>query len=151
VYRDKNKSTALNKDNHQSNHDNIQEEDIPKNSKSLLSTKASNQELLEWLKSRAKNERIVKFRIKQFANRLKGEIYIINNGKIKITEKLKGRLTASRIMILTSETILENHHNFGTYLFNVTNNSKLIKGTRSALCIECGNATSGMYCLLEKE
>ena len=116
-----------------------------------LSTDASDHQLLEWLKEAEKiSDEYYKIRLKQFANRVKGEVFSITNGKQKTIEKVHGRITPSRVLLLNSETKDEVHHNFGTYLLTIKNDTRMLKGTNSNLCISCGDATSG-YMLLEKE
>lgn len=120
---------------------------------SILSSDVTNQQLLEWLKYRRKENNqnaLLKIKLKQFINKVTGEIYSIEDGSVKIDESLKGRITPSRVLVLNSETLNDEHHNIGTYLLNLTNDSRIIRGTRSGLCISCGNATSD-YLLLEKE
>ena len=110
--------------------------------------KPTNQELLKWLKSKNNKPHIL-MKLKQFANKVSGEIYYIHKDSIKYVEKIYGKITPSRVLVLNSEAIDAEHHNFGTYLLNLTNDISIIKGTRSGLCIECGDATSD-YILLEK-
>jgi len=110
--------------------------------------KLSHQELLEWLKDKDKKPHII-IKLKQFAYKISGEVYCIQEDKIKHLEKINGKITPSRVLVLNSETIDGEHHNFGTYLLNLTNDLSIIRGTRSGLCVQCGDATSD-YVLLEK-
>lgn len=126
-------------------------DDSQEDEKQTLSTDASDHQLLDWLKELEKdNEDIYKIELSQFANRVKGEVFSIVKGKRKILEKVQGRITPSRVLMLNSETEDEDHHNFGTYLLTIKNDTRILKGTNSALCISCGDATSG-YMILEKE
>ncbi len=116
-----------------------------------LSGKVSDRELLEWLKKHEQNNpEIIKLRLKQFANRVKGDVILSTNGKITELEKVQGRITPSRILILNSETKDEHHHNFGTYLLTIKNDARIMKGTKSGLCISCGDAFSSPM-ILEKD
>ena len=111
--------------------------------------KPANQELLKWLKSKKGKVHAI-MRIKQFANMIKGEVFLIEGNKVKDFEKINGKITPNRVLVLNSEIKDEKHHNFGTYLLNLTNDLSIIKGTRSGLCMECGDATSD-YVVLEKK
>jgi asparagine synthetase B (glutamine-hydrolysing) len=113
-----------------------------------LKPHARNQEIIEFLKQKERKS-YLKLKISQFAYKITGEIYVLHQGEIKVKEKLVGRVTPSRVMILNSETKDKDHHNFGTYLLNITPDSNIIRGTRNVLCINCGNAIA-VYIILEK-
>lgn len=116
-----------------------------------LSINASDRELLNWLKDiEAVNDTVFKMELKQFTNKIKGEVFQISKGRRKTIENVQGRITPSRIILLNSETKDENHHNFGTYLLTIKNDTRILKGTNSSLCISCGDATSD-YIILEKD
>jgi hypothetical protein len=116
-----------------------------------LSTDASDRDLLDWLKEIHQNDdKIFKIKLEQFTNRVKGEVYSLENGKHKTIEKVVGRITPSRVLLLNSETKDDHHHNFGTYLLTIKNDTRILKGTNSGLCISCNDATSRDM-ILEKE
>jgi len=113
-------------------------------------TKPNNKQLVAWLEKCKKNEQYTTMKLKQFANRISGEVYVSNKGAIKHIEKIYGKITPSRILVLNSENIDSEHHNFGTYLLNLTNDLNIIKGMRSGLCVNCGDATSDPIMLVKK-
>ena len=113
-----------------------------------ISTSSSNSELLEWLKEND-HEPYMKATIKQFAYKLSGELFYVSKGHVQNKDAFYGRITASRIILLHSESRSEQHHNFGTYLLEMTSNNGYLKGSRSFLCIECGSVDHD-YIFLEK-
>lgn len=127
------------------------DDELTENENQTLSNNASDRELLEWLKDlENENDEIYKIELRQFANSVKGEVFSITNGKRKTLEKVQGRITPSRVLMLNSETKDKDHHNFGTYLLTIKNDTRILKGAKSGLCISCGDATSD-YIILEKE
>lgn len=98
---------------------------------SIISTACSNNQLLEWLKENSYDGILMKAKIKQVGYKLHGSIYFVVKGNNEDKEAFYGRVTSSRVIILGSESKTEDHHNFGTYLLLLTQNSKHFKGTRS--------------------
>src|SRR5690606_40608 len=109
---------------------------------------ASNTDLIQYLKD-TDEEPFMKATIKQFAYKLEGNITSIVKGQIVDSEKFKGRVTPSRVVLLNTETITPEHHNFGTYLLRLTPNNKIMKGSRNYLCTECGDVGNS-YVMFEK-
>jgi hypothetical protein len=109
----------------------------------------SPREMIEEYNKNSPNSKNRVLVLKQFANRLKGEIILPTKGGIKEIEKVTGKITPSRILLLFSESKDEDHHNFCTYLITLKNDKKYFQGCRSTLCLKCGNAYSH-YLLFEK-
>ena len=109
---------------------------------------SSNSDLLQYLKE-TDVEPFMKATIKQFAYKLEGSITSIEKGQIIDNEKFKGRVTPSRVVLLNTETITPEHHNFGTYLLRLTPNNKVMKGSRNYLCTECGDVGNS-FVMFEK-
>lgn len=138
--------------NDSSNNDQELSGDIKKNiikKNNNLKADAPKKIILEELK---KNPQAyyIKLKIRQFTNRLEGKLSIIKGGDVIESEKVNGKITPSRIMVLTAESIDKSCHNFGTYLFKLENDQRIIAGTRSRLCIECGDAFT-RYIIMEKD
>lgn len=109
---------------------------------------SSNSNLLQYLKE-TDAEPFMKATVKQFAYKLEGSITTIEKGQIIDNEKFKGRVTPSRVVLLNTETVTPEHHNFGTYLLRLTPNNKVMKGSRNYLCTECGDVGNS-YVMFEK-
>lgn len=125
-----------------------QSEDMDRSAR-LLNSQASDHELLAFLKKR-KQGFFIKLKLKQFANRITGVLYVIKDGERTNIEKIKGQITASRVIILNSEAVQDDHHNFGTYLLTIKNDAHIIKGVRNYLCVSCGEASPD-HIILERK
>lgn len=93
---------------------------------------------------------IIQAKIKQFANKVWGEMITTQNGKQVEITKFKGVVKPSRVLILTSEDKTEGHHDFGTMLLNLSQDSRYLNGTRTYLCATCANA-GGDHIIFEKQ
>jgi hypothetical protein len=101
------------------------------------------QELAEYLKAAKTDHSINRTAtIKQFANRVWGEMRTLENGTVIETIHFKGVVKPSRVVILNSEDVTEGHHDFGTMLLNISQNSKHLNGCRTYLCAICSSAGS---------
>jgi hypothetical protein len=109
---------------------------------------ASDDQILAFLKGR-RQEAHAKLTLKQFANRLNGTFQVIKDGQVTTKEKLNGKITPSRTIVLNSESEDDSHHNFGTFLLNQRNKKTILKGLKNDLCISCGDAMP-TYIILEK-
>ena len=84
-----------------------------------------------------------------FAHTVRGELRTIENGNVVDREKLSGRITMSRIVILRTEGKDAEHHNFGTLLLKITSKTSILRGAQNFLCANCGNVGSS-FVFLEK-
>jgi hypothetical protein len=101
------------------------------------------QELAEYLKTTKTDHSINRTAtIKQFANRVWGEMRTLENGTVTETIHFKGVVKPSRVVILNSEDVTEGHHDFGTMLLNISQSSKYLNGCRTYLCAICSSAGS---------
>jgi len=89
----------------------------------------------------AKNQKDI-LRLSQFGPKIWGENNTFENDKIVATDKIKGRITPSRILVFEFETVTAEHHNFGSATFIVGQNISKMKGYLTCLCGNCGSATS---------
>lgn len=88
--------------------------------------------------------------LKQLANRIKGSIKSYEDGKIVRTLEVKGRITPTRIIILSTEDKTDGHHNFGTILVKLSPDSKFMQGYETFLCSSCED-TAYEHVLMEKQ
>ncbi|MFZ5551617.1 MAG: hypothetical protein ACOZCO_00770 [Bacteroidota bacterium] len=138
-----------NNDSIEENNENNIESDYPNDEQFVLpTTQSSNEDILNYLR-KTDCEPFVKATINQFAYKIRGEITTVNKGQVIDIEKFKGRITPSRVVLLNTETVTPDHHNFGTYLLRLTPANNVIKGAKNYLCIECGDVGTS-YVLFEK-
>jgi len=115
-----------------------------------LAKKESPEELLKILTNNGKDVSPATLKLKQFANRISGELYWINKGSIETISKITGKIISGRVLVLNWESTEKEHLNYGTYLLPLGNDLTLIKGTGSGLCVSCGDATSDEIILKKK-
>lgn len=104
--------------------------------------------MVKWLKE-GEEEPFYTVKLKQFAHRLYGEMTVIEEGRVTEVYKISGSITPTRVITLNTECKTKDHHNYGTFLLKVTQNSNIFRGGYDFLCIHCGNVGS-TYVFLDK-
>ena len=97
---------------------------------------------IEFLENRVdkKQKDIITFH--QFGNKIWGINETFENYKLVDQDKIKGKVTASRIVTFEFESISENHHNFGTGIFRISSTNVEMSGYITCLCVQCQDTTS---------
>ena len=81
-------------------------------------------------------------KISQFGPKLWGTNTTYKKDKIVAVDKIKGKITPSRVLVFEFETISEEHHNFGTGTYLLGQDLAKMEGYMTCLCGNCGSATS---------
>ncbi len=100
----------------------------------VIPKEISDRELIQQLKQ---DDYHTILKVKQVANKVSGEINTIIKGSVRRVQKVNGKITPSRIVIINTEDKSEGHHNFGTYLLKLNSTTDIMKGFETYLCSEC--------------
>jgi hypothetical protein len=87
------------------------------------------------------NEKVIII-LKQFGYRIKGIIETYDGDLLKTQDNIKGKISPSRVLIYSYETADANHHDYGTGIFKISSDTKILIGYISSLCARCENAHS---------
>jgi hypothetical protein len=97
--------------------------------------------ILHLTKDVAQNQKDI-LKLSQFGPKLWGTNTTYEKDKIVAVDKIKGKITPSRVLVFEFETITEGHHNFGTGTYLLGQNLAKLEGYMTCLCGNCGSATS---------